>query len=94
MKKRTLTSIVLIMTLLGVVFATFGSAAPALAQSGTPEAPDPNVQVTVVVPDTGGQADNDTVAFSGWTLLLIMGVAVVVLLIALLARGGATHYHD
>lgn len=99
MKKTTLTSIVLIMTLLGVVFATFGSAAPALAQDTTPVAPtlpDPNVDATVIVPDTGGDVDtdNDGFVFSGWTLLLILGIVVVVLLVALLARGGTTHIHD
>jgi hypothetical protein len=43
------------------------------------------VNGTVVVPNTG--APMDSVLLSGWTLLIILGVVIVVLLIALLARG-------
>lgn len=96
MKKTALTRLVWIFALLGLVFASFGSAAPVLAQDGTPEVPlpDPDVEATVIVPDTGGDADtDDDFAFSGWTLLLILGAVIIILLIALLARGTTTHTH-
>ena len=97
--KNTLTRVVTILALLGVVFGALGMASPVLAQTpapvdpGNPSQPDP--AVTVVVPDTGGSAaDNDGFAISGWTLLVILGLLVVILLIALVARGGHTHTVD
>jgi hypothetical protein len=94
MKKNTISRVLGILVLLSFVFAAFG-VSPVLAQGEDPVVPtvappvdnDPDV---VVIPETGGQQNNDGL-FSGWTLLIILGVAVVVLLIALVARSGHTH---
>lgn len=77
----------------------FGAVAPGYAalpaQETTPVPVDPGdgIVVTQVIPDTGADNDaNDGFAFSGWTLLILLGIVIVVLLVALLARGsGHTH---
>jgi hypothetical protein len=91
MKLNSLNKFVMALALLAVLFASFGVAAPVFAQDGTPVVPEP--EITVVVPDTGGDTatTNDGFFLSGWSLLIILGVVVVVLLIALLARSGHTH---
>lgn len=95
MKKNTLTRILTILALLGVVFGSLGLVSPVLAQTPEPVDPaQPDPAVTVVVPDTGGDADNDGFAISGWTLLVILGIFVVILMIALVSRGSHTHTVD
>jgi flagellar basal body-associated protein FliL len=87
MKKSKLSTIFIILAMLGLVFA---AAMPVLAQGedpGDPVPPPDNGGDIVIIPDTG--SDNDPGLFSIWTLLIILGVVIVVLLIALVARGSS-----
>lgn len=87
-------------TLLAVLAA---SSSPAQATAGErnqalQETPPPVITVpavTVIVPETGG----DTIIvdfFSNWALWAVLGILVIVLFIALLARPGGPdpHHHD
>jgi hypothetical protein len=86
MKLNTLSRVFLVLAMLGVVFGAAGMVSPAFAQDNDPvPPPDPGNGDIVIIPDTG--TDNDPGLFSGWTLLIILGVVIVVLLIALVARG-------
>jgi hypothetical protein len=92
MKMNALTRIFLILAVLGIAFGAVGVVSPVLAQENDPvPLPDPGNGDgdVVIIPDTGSQQE-DPGLFSFWTILIILGVVIVVLLIALLARGSSS----
>ena len=92
-----------------LLFAAVFAAAPAPASGAsvndeagsprlqtTPEVPVPTADADIIVPETG--PDND-VFISNWLIWVILGIALVVALVALIARAAAppsttVHHHD
>jgi len=81
----------LIVTVVLMVFVAMpGQSVSALPVQETAVPVDPDVDVTLVVPDTGGDTDvvvaNGTPWYANWLVLGIIGIIVVALLIALISR--------
>ncbi len=110
MKKQTLFSILALATFgLVVVFAALMAPAsaqaspvvsndPAFQAQATVVVPTVAVTVqvqpgvTVVVPNTGTTQTGGT--GYGWIIWVVLGIALVALIVALVARPSETHYHD
>jgi hypothetical protein len=92
MNMKALSRLFLILAMLGIAFGAMGLVSPVLAQDNDPvPLPDPGNGDgdVVIIPDTGSSSE-DPGLFSFWTILIILGVVIVVLLIAVLARGSSS----
>jgi surface polysaccharide O-acyltransferase-like enzyme len=88
---RYITFTILSLTVLFLMMASpalaFSPMAAGLFQVTPPPVDDDPI---VIIPETGEQTN---IFLDNWFLFAILGIILLVLLVALVARGGTTHHH-